>query len=86
MTDASTQRTEATTPTLTNELDVILTEAGTPAEFKDWLLKESLREPLDLALLAPSEGDVEEGIIKASNVHFTALAQKVAVRKAWFAA
>ena len=72
--------------TLTNELDSILSEASTPDDFKQWLLKESLREPLDLALLAPSEGDVEEGIIKASGISFTALAQKVAVRKAWFAA
>ena len=63
-----------------------MSEASTPDGFKQWLLKESLREPLDLALLAPSEGDVEEGIIKASGISFTALAQKVAVRKAWFAA
>ena len=72
--------------TLTNELDSILSEAKTPDDFKQWLLKESLREPLDLALLAPAEGDVEDGIIKASGIHFSALAQKVAVRKAWFAA
>ena len=71
---------------LSQELSVILTKAGTPAEFATWLEREGCVECDDLALMASAEEKVEAKIINACAAKVTNARDAgcgVRITKAW---
>ena len=70
-----------------SQLAAILSVAGTPPEFKEWLEKEGLLDPAALGLLAPAEADIDAKIIEVARepASLDTLAKKIAVKKAWLA-
>ena len=71
---------------LTKGFKAILTRAGTPKEFEDWLRNKKLWYPLDLYLLASDENRIDTKIINACKgvvPDLTEPAVEVSIRKAW---
>ena len=71
---------------LTKGFKAILTRAGTPPEFEDWLKAKKLWHPIDLYLLAVDEARIDEKVIKLCKTTVTSVAEphvEVAIRKAW---
>ena len=71
---------------LSQSLSQILTRARTPETFAEWLKAKKLFYPIDLALLAIDEANIEKKILLVCKEKITDYAEpdvEVAIRKAW---
>ena len=71
---------------LSKSLSAVLKRAGVPSEFKDWCKKKKLIHPIDIALLASKEEDIERKIMLACKSEVQTVDElnvEVSIRKAW---
>jgi hypothetical protein len=68
---------------LADELEAICKDCKVPESFTNWLVDEELLEPLDVALIAAKEEEVDEKIIASSAIGGLRTKHRVAIKKVW---
>ena len=69
--------------TMTESLKAICRKTAAPQEFTTWLEREEIFEPIDLALMAAKEEDVQTKIIDYSALRGLRTKHRFAITKAW---